>query len=623
MIARSAKLGAVLGLPLFMVTIASMAQADALVPVDQGWTQSELKEWYEMSAGSRLIPLSWLLALEQPDNDNKFLDDAHIAKFRYLPHVNSGGLPLPLGFTVDTQSDKNLKPTKLRWKASQGDTEPWVGMNCAACHTAELTYKGNRIRVQGAPTLADFQSFMTALDRALTATRDDPAKWDRFVSKVLGEGGTQEDRARLKDALEQFTARRLRIEAANVAPLRDGYGRLDAFGHIFNDIALSVGAQNPKPIPSDAPVSYPFLWNVPQHDKVQWDGIAPNKPLTLNGAKIDPGALVRNSAGMLGVFIDVNVTSSPIIFGIYSSLKPTNIIAFEDKLRSLLPPAWPGGIFGAPDPTLVQKGSVIFAAQCARCHGSLLRTDLETHFHVTMLPFAGAGENAGTDPGMACNVYATKAASGAIRGALKFLVFDPVGDTAPARDLVNIVALGALVKDQRELVDHYLDEIFHIALPPLSLPAIGLPMAPHASSPAMDEPCKDNCGAGSAAAAMTVAQRRSECLTATDALLAYKARPLTGIWATAPYLHDGSVPTLYDLLLPAAQRPKTFFTGTREFDPEKIGFLTTPSADNDFLFETQEASGDARPGNANTGHEFGSMLPEDQRKALLEYLKTL
>ena len=238
MIARSAKLGAVLGLPLFMVTIASMAQADTWVPVDQGWTQSDLKEWYEMSAGSRLIPLSWLLALEQPDNDNKFLDDAHVAKFRYLPHVNSGGLPLPLGFTVDTQSDKNLKATKLRWKASQGDMEPWVGMNCAACHTAELTYKGNRIRVQGAPTLADFQSFMTALDRALIATRDDPVKWDRFATRVLAGGDTQADRARLKDALDQFTARRLRIEAANEAPLRNGYGRLDAFGHIFNDIAL-------------------------------------------------------------------------------------------------------------------------------------------------------------------------------------------------------------------------------------------------------------------------------------------------------------------------------------------------------------------------------------------------
>jgi hypothetical protein len=621
MIDRAAKLGGIFALQLFMGAITVRAQADAWVPIDQGWTQADLKQWYEMSAGSRLIPLSWLLALEQPDNDRKFLEDAHIAKFRYLPHVNSDGLPLPLGFTVDTQSDKNLKATKLRWKVSQGDVEPWVGMNCAACHTAELTYKGKRIRVQGAPTLADFQSFMAALDRALTATRDDPAKWDRFAAQVLGDGGTQDDRARLKDALEQLTTRRLRIETANEAPLRDGYGRLDAFGHIFNDIALSVGAQNPQPIPSDAPVSYPFLWNVPQHDKVQWDGIAPNIPLTLNGVKIDPGALVRNSGGMLGVFTDVNVTSSPIIFGIYSSLQPTNIIAFEDKLRSLLPPAWPSDMFGAPDPALAEKGSELFAAQCARCHGSLPRSDLQTHFKVAMLPFAGAGENVGTDPGMACNVYATKAASGALKGALKFLVFDPIGDTAPARELVNIVTLGALVKDQRELVDHYLDAIFHIKLPALSLPAVGLPMAAHASSPVAGETCKDNCDAGSGAG-MTVPQRRSECLTATDALLAYKARPLTGIWATAPYLHDGSVPTLYDLLLPAAQRPKSFFTGTREFDPVRVGYVTAPSAENDFLFETQEA-GNAKAGNSNSGHEFGTTLNEDQRKALIEYLKTL
>jgi cytochrome c553 len=622
MIDRAAKLGGAFALHLFMGALTVPAQADAWVPIDQGWTQADLTQWYEMSAGSRLIPLSWLLALEQPDNDAKFLDDAHIAKFRYLPHVNSDGLPLPLGFAVDTQSDKNLKATRLRWKASQGDMEPWAGMNCSACHTAELTFKGNRIRVQGAPTLADFQSFMTSLDRALTATRDDPDKWNRFAARVLADGDTQEDRARLKDALEQFTARRLRIEDANAAPLRYGYGRLDAFGHIFNDIALSVGVSNPKPIPSDAPVSYPFLWNVPQHDKVQWDGIAPNTPFTINGVTIDPGALVRNSAGMLGVFTDVNVTSSPLIFGYNSSLLAANIVAFEDKLRSLLPPRWPSDQFGTPDPALVEKGAQLFAAQCARCHDPLPHTDLQTHFKVKMIPFAGAGENVGTDPGMACNVYATQAASGSLKGALKVLVFDPIGDTAPARDLVNIVTLGALVKDRRDLVDHYLDAIFHVKLPVLSLPGVGVPMAGQAGNAASGGSCKDNCEAGTRGQP-AMQQRLSECMTAKDDLLAYKARPLTGIWATAPYLHDGSVPTLYDLLLPAAQRPKTFFTGTREFDPVRIGYLTTPSADNDFLFETQAASGDAKPGNSNSGHEFGTTLNEDQRKALIEYLKTL
>src|SRR5262249_23213993 len=53
----------------------------------------------------------------------------------------------------------------------------------------------------------------------------------------------------------------------------------------------------------------------------------------------------------------------------------------------------------------------------------------------------------------------------------------------------------------------------------------------------------------------------------------YVARPLVSIWATAPYLHNGSVPTLHDLLLPAKDRPKLFPVGHREFDPVKLGYV--------------------------------------------------
>ncbi len=56
------------------------------------------------------------------------------------------------------------------------------------------------------------------------------------------------------------------------------------------------------------------------------------------------------------------------------------------------------------------------------------------------------------------------------------------------------------------------------------------------------------------------------------ALLAYRARPLNGIWATAPFLHNGSVPSLYELLLPASQRSKVFYVGNWEFNPETVGF---------------------------------------------------
>ena len=101
-------------------------------------------------------------------------------------------------------------------------------------------------------------------------------------------------------------------------------------------------------------------------------------------------------------------------------------------------------------------------------------------------------------------------------------------------------------------------------------------------------------------------------------LLAYKARPLNGIWATAPYLHNGSVPNLYELLLPASSRSKKFRVGRREFDPVRVGFATgeyPPGFGSEL--DTTIA------GNRNTGHEYGTDLSEDDRMALVEYLKSL
>jgi hypothetical protein len=96
----------------------------------------------------------------------------------------------------------------------------------------------------------------------------------------------------------------------------------------------------------------------------------------------------------------------------------------------------------------------------------------------------------------------------------------------------------------------------------------------------------------------------------------YKARSLDGIWATAPYLHNGSVPNLYELLLPENARTATFHVGSREFDPVNVGLETGPT-DGSTELNT------ALPGNRNTGHTYGSDLTEEERRQLLEYLKTL
>jgi hypothetical protein len=106
----------------------------------------------------------------------------------------------------------------------------------------------------------------------------------------------------------------------------------------------------------------------------------------------------------------------------------------------------------------------------------------------------------------------------------------------------------------------------------------------------------------------------------------YVARPLVSIWATAPYLHNGSVPTLYHLLLPARERPKLFPIGQREYDPVKLGYVIDPRGipvqQWPLLFEINATAS----GNLNVGHEgpeYGTDLHDEERSELLEYLKTL
>jgi mono/diheme cytochrome c family protein len=104
-----------------------------------------------------------------------------------------------------------------------------------------------------------------------------------------------------------------------------------------------------------------------------------------------------------------------------------------------------------------------------------------------------------------------------------------------------------------------------------------------------------------------------------ETLNGYIVTFLDGVWLRAPYLHNGSVPTLRDLLEPAERRPKTFFRGYNVYDPVRVGFVSQ-GPDAEQAGTKQDAS---QKGNGNQGHTFGSDLPESDKEALVEYLKTL
>ena len=99
----------------------------------------------------------------------------------------------------------------------------------------------------------------------------------------------------------------------------------------------------------------------------------------------------------------------------------------------------------------------------------------------------------------------------------------------------------------------------------------------------------------------------------------YVVPALDGIWAKAPYLHNGSVPSLKDLLTKPSDRPKQFYRGYDVYDREKVGFISTAEAatESSFLLDT------TIKGNGNSGHDFGTDLKRSDQDALLEYLKTL
>ncbi len=117
-----------------------------------------------------------------------------------------------------------------------------------------------------------------------------------------------------------------------------------------------------------------------------------------------------------------------------------------------------------------------------------------------------------------------------------------------------------------------------------------------------------------------------------DAQPAYIAPPLDGIWATAPYLHNGSIPSLWHLLQEESNRPTVFYRGFSEFDPKHVGNACEETAPHECGMDAAQKKHDPRlifrfdtskSGNWNRGHRAGTTLPAEEKDALLEYLKTL
>jgi hypothetical protein len=572
---------------------AVLGSKDNAVNLEQGWTRETQQAYYWQNQGSQIMRYKWFLALEQADSEELFRSDENMKSLRYLPaeaHPEWNPDGLPVGFVRD----------RIDAETS------WLGLTCAACHTGEIAYKGQHIRIDGGQTLADVDAFDLTTVAALRATHDDEAKFARFAAKVLGEAATAEARTQLREDLHKRADQlgyRNEVNHHNSPDMpKYGYGRTDAIGQIFNKVMVHMTNMPENARASDAPVSYPFLWGSHQSNVVQWTGFAPNGPANL-------GALVRNGGEVLGVYGNLDLPADKSVHKYKSTIRVENIGQLEQWVAELRSPVWPESILPAIDTDLAASGAKIYDAHCAQCHAVVKREDQGMPYTAVLTSI----DKVGTDSREYDNMVKLRAA-GPFEGRKEAVLTGKVigAETSALQPLINSV-VGALLEHPVQTIKADI-EITKGAITAVS----------------------DDDGTGGyklgditksllknlSAFHKSVQELKTNSLINTklpQAPKTYKARPLTGIWATAPYLHNGSVPNLKELLLPAARRSKTFFLGTREYDAEAVGYVDTPTFDGvpSFQFDT------ALPGNSNAGHEYGAVLSDAQRKELLEFLKTL
>ena len=537
---------------------------DNIVFLEQNWDARDRQWFYHLNQGSNLLSYDLFLHLEQYDSQELLREPLHMMRFGFLPGVESGTNPdaLPIGFARD------------------GDN---VGLTCAACHTQHIRYDGKLLRIDGGQAMLDLPLFLHHLEQSLTAAINDSAKLTRLGRRYHGERASAQEILALKTLLQEDLARIRDNNRRNHSPVAYGYSRLDAFGAILNK-GLALTGVNDNFNEPDAPTSYPYLWDTPQHDYVEWNGSQSNSHI---------GALARNIGEVIGVYGRVQTTPATWLYfydaGYPSTVHTKNLRAVEKKVAALHSPQWPD-IFPAIDEEQAARGRTLYQQYCLSCHQDIDRTDPQRRIKVRMSSL----EKLGTDPKMAANVLEMHGKTGIFEGKPRFyLVGQVMGAEEPALFVANNLMGGVLrnnplqsllaIRDSKKL-GH--PEVIH---PPKYLDGEIL---------ARGEEVSDR------------------------ALLAYKARPLNGIWSAAPYLHNGSVPNLYELLLPAAARSKTFYIGSWEYDPVKVGYVSGP-APGAFLFDTR------LPGNSNAGHEYGAgadglpTLGEEDIRALVEYMKSL
>ncbi len=576
------------------------------VELAQGWSSEIRNRFWFTSQGSRIMPYNWFTWLEQPNSEQLFRNTEHMEMLRYLPVDSSPSNPagLPIGFVKDVDKKSN---------------QSFVGMTCAACHTTQIDYKNTKMLVEGAPTIANFVLFFSRLVDAIEQTYSDDAKFGRFATNILGDTHTSEQAATLRMQLQTLAKQTADRQAVNSLPTgfpKDftSYGRLDAFGNIQNaGTAFALNDLSNRNYPT-GPVSYPFLWGTHQSDVVQWNASAPNTPVI--------GPLARNAGEVVGVFGELSMEESPWyakLFGLEvqyrSSLDMKGLGKLESWVKTLKSPQWPIEHLPAIDMQKAAAGGIIYADQCASCHQVVKREDEGKHYIANRTPV----DEIGTDPVTAWNASRHMAKSLILEGTKQDILFGDVfeAETAAISVPVNGV-IGLVLENPAKALEAGL-------IPTRTkMRGVGDEGADTESSPEPKKSFKELVLEHIKARKELRKDKHPSKGKANDktdlTALVYKGRPLNGIWATAPYLHNGSVASLWEIMQKPEDRSDSFWVGSREFDPVNVGYVTNEGLSE---FKVNGSNNKVMPGNSNGGHLYGTSLTDAEKWQVVEYMKTL
>jgi hypothetical protein len=542
-----------------------VTEIGSVVMPEQGWDGPTRSAMYHITQGSELMPLTWFMNLEDAELDALFVD--RLGDFGILADPTSPA-GLPVGFTQHVDEET----------ASLYGDRRWVGVNCALCHTGQIKVRGRSIRIDGGASLIDFPAFQRALLAAARRTLDDPNRFALFAASV----GVADDvalRQNLGKFVRRFGERLTRSDPEYVEAgqrVLSGPGRLDGLGAPVNetlcklaelgDPILRALIEKPENCATAQPAaSIPHIWGAPQQEFVQWGG----------NVHVSLGRNVGEVQGVYGTNWVESVLGVPV-FRTSANFESSH--AIETTLKDLRPPSWRAmatdGLLPPLDEDLVQRGAALFERECESCHATrpALTPPSEQGYRYWKVNVSDVG----TDPRL-LNRQNTRTAVLPTILTIPFSLAFGANAIGPG-NVVNATNYRALVIVATIKEQFIADGLFGTRR----------------------------------------ADQLEDCRSPRDqALVGYKGRGLEGIAFTGPFLHNGSVPTIDDLLRPVAERPASFHVGCTDFDTARLGFACDARSARPFLFDTR------LPNNSNRGHEYGTTLDEDDRAALLEFIKTI